>query len=101
MKRHLFFLLFLLFCGVRLAEAHEIYLKNGDKLTGTVISGQDDPVVIKTEAMGTVTVRGQFIESIEPLPEPLSSPMVSATPVTPPAVTKPAVAIPKPKAPEL
>lgn len=47
------FLLGALFTGTVLAD--EVTLKNGDRLTGTIVSSDTKTLVIKTEAAGVVT----------------------------------------------
>lgn len=52
----------LLFCADREARAEEVYLKNGDRITGTIIEDTEDFIVISTEAMGEVRVSKDFIK---------------------------------------
>ena len=55
----------LFFCLSRIeAYAEEVYLKNGDRVSGKVVEENEDIVVIETEAMGKITVRKSFIENI-------------------------------------
>ncbi|MCK5305999.1 MAG: DUF481 domain-containing protein [Candidatus Omnitrophica bacterium] len=44
--------------------ADEIYLKNNDRISGRVVEESEDTVVIKTEALGDISVRKDFIERI-------------------------------------
>ena len=46
------------------AQAEEIYLKNGDRLTGDVIKEDKENITIKTEAMGEITIRRDFLKRI-------------------------------------
>ena len=48
-------------CG---AIADQITLKNGDRITGTIINSDKKTLLIKTEAAGTVTVQWAAIEGI-------------------------------------
>ena len=62
----------LLFCAGREARAEEVCLKNGDRVTGTIIKDTGDFIVISTEAMGEVRVGKDFIKdktSAEVYPE--------------------------------
>ncbi|MDP8258206.1 MAG: DUF481 domain-containing protein [Candidatus Aadella gelida] len=52
----------LLFCS--LVNADEIYLKNGDKITGEVIEEKKTKIILKTHAMGEVVVLKDDIERI-------------------------------------
>ena len=51
----------LLFCAGREVCAEEVYLKNGDRITGTIIEDAEDFIVIGTEGMGEVRVSKDFI----------------------------------------
>ena len=57
------FLLGCVLCGPA-ALADQITLKNGDRLTGTVVKSDDKGLVIKSEFAGTVTVQWAAVESI-------------------------------------
>lgn len=46
------------------AQAEEIYLKNGDRLTGDVIKEDKDSITIKTEAMGEITISRDSLKRI-------------------------------------
>ncbi len=46
--------------------ADELYLSNGDRLTGEIVSEKANAVTVNTEAMGTVTVVRDAIEKIVP-----------------------------------
>ncbi len=66
--RLLAFISVLTFSSVLLAD--QITLKNGDRLTGTIVKSDDKTLVIKTEFAGDVTVQWpavQEIKSSEPL----------------------------------
>lgn len=61
------------------AHAEEIFLQNGDRITGEVIVANDETLTIQTEAMGTVTVERAFVqEQIAPaehtIPDPPADP---------------------------
>ncbi len=45
-------------------QADEVYLKNGDKVTGTISSNTDSAVVLVTETMGTVSINKASVERI-------------------------------------
>jgi putative salt-induced outer membrane protein len=47
-----------------LSSADQITLKNGDRLTGTVTKADDKTLVLKTDAMGEVTIQRSSIDSI-------------------------------------
>jgi putative salt-induced outer membrane protein YdiY len=49
-------------------HADEIYLKNGDKISGVIQSSDLESTTIQTEAMGAVLVRKDFIERIDAPP---------------------------------
>lgn len=44
--------------------ADEVYLKNGDRISGKIIEEQGDSVTIKTEAVGSITINKKFVERI-------------------------------------
>ena len=46
------------------AQAEEIYLKNGDRLTGDVIRQDKENITIKTEAIGEITISRDFLKRI-------------------------------------
>ena len=54
-----------LLCSTRFAD--QIALKNGDRLTGTIIESSDKRLVIKTDYVGEVTVQC-WSRADEPLP---------------------------------
>jgi putative salt-induced outer membrane protein YdiY len=45
--------------------AAEVYLKNGDKITGDIVKQDDKKMSIKTDAMGLITLKKDFITRIE------------------------------------
>jgi putative salt-induced outer membrane protein YdiY len=56
----------LLFVGVSAAAfADQVTLKNGDKLTGTVVTGDGKTLVVHTEAAGDVTLQYSDIQEIK------------------------------------
>ena len=44
--------------------ADEIYLKNGDRISGNINSETEESIVIETEAIGTITVNRTFVDNI-------------------------------------
>jgi len=59
--RILFSCFFIFFsCGNISAE--EIHLNNGDRISGTIIEETDNTVIIKTEAMGQISIEKDFIK---------------------------------------
>ena len=46
------------------AFADEVYLNNGDKLTGDIIEENGNSIVMSTEAMGTVTIKRELTERV-------------------------------------
>jgi putative salt-induced outer membrane protein YdiY len=63
------FISFVLLCTITLgsasiAFADQIILKNGDKITGTIVKKDGDSIVIKTESAGIVTVVWSAVEKI-------------------------------------
>ena len=59
--RILFFCFFIIFSCGRIS-AEEIHLKNGDRISGTIIEETDHKVIIETEAMGQISVEKDFIK---------------------------------------
>jgi len=60
----LFFIVFsLLFLSP--SYAAEVYLKNGDKITGDIVKQDDKEMSIKTDAMGLIMLKKDFIARIE------------------------------------
>ncbi|MFC1667436.1 YdiY family protein [Candidatus Omnitrophota bacterium] len=67
MKQHFSFtlLLFLfLFCQQHDLFADEVYLKNGDRLSGKVIEDSKEAVAIETEALGKLRLEKRFVERV-------------------------------------
>lgn len=61
-----FELLTVLVClAVSLSFADQITFKNGDRLTGTVVKGDDKTVVLHTDAAGDVTIQFSAIQEIK------------------------------------
>jgi len=57
------FLYLLLFCP-EFVYADEVYLKNGDRISGKVIEEQEESIVIETEAIGSIAINKKFVERI-------------------------------------
>ena len=54
------------FLGLSLvASADQITLKNGDRLTGTVVKGDGKTIVLHTDAAGDVTIQFSAIQDIK------------------------------------
>lgn len=58
----LFSYLFLSYQGILFAD--EIYLKNGDRVSGSVVKKSETSVVVETEVFGTVSIDRKFVERI-------------------------------------
>ena len=104
--------------AVLCVSAHEITLKNGDRLSGIVISRDRDSVVLETQYAGRIRIAMEYIETIDmerPVTnisasgdrpakptandKPAADPPVAAVKPAADTVTKPPVpAAPKPKA---
>ena len=52
-----------------ISYADEIYLKNGDKISGEIVESGEDAVSIESKAIGTVSIKKEFIEKIEGVAE--------------------------------
>jgi putative salt-induced outer membrane protein len=65
--------------GGSLAWADEVYLANGDRLTGEVVEATDATVTLKTSAAGTVTIDRAEVARVSP-PEALVSRLAAAPP---------------------
>ena len=67
MKKKLAIILFLFFSFFSSSYAEEIYLKNGDRISGQIVNESDKALLIKTEAMGEVSVDKGFlaVEKVE------------------------------------
>ncbi|MDP8216134.1 MAG: DUF481 domain-containing protein [Candidatus Kaelpia imicola] len=44
--------------------ADEIYLKNGDRVSGNINSETEESIIIETEAIGTITINRAFVDNI-------------------------------------
>jgi len=64
-KKQLLLLTLSLFLLTSLASADEVYLKNKDRITGEIISEDEQVVVVETESMGAVTIKREFLQRIE------------------------------------
>jgi len=60
---------FFIFSLNLIAYADEVYLENGDKITGEVVEDSEETISIKSEAIGTVSIKKEFIERIEGVAE--------------------------------
>jgi len=58
-------ILFFIFSLNLIAYADEVYLENGDKITGEIVEVTEETISIKSEAIGTVSIKKEFIERIE------------------------------------
>ena len=59
------YFLVMVFCTlVNNVFADEVYLKNKDKISGEIIEEDEDSVSVKTEAMGVISIRKDFVDSI-------------------------------------
>jgi len=56
--------LFILVMWQSVADAGEVYLKNGDRITGKIIDESGASVTIESEAMGMISVNKGFIERV-------------------------------------
>lgn len=70
--------LLLLFAAISVS-AHEVLLKNGDRLSGVVISRDRDSVVLETQYAGRITISMEYIESID-MERPLTNFAASGQP---------------------
>jgi putative salt-induced outer membrane protein len=57
--------LLLIVLGASLAQADQVTLKNGDRLTGKIVTGDGKTLLLKTEFTGDVTIQWDAISSIE------------------------------------
>jgi len=53
---------FIIFMSAGLIYAEEVSLTNGDKITGEILREDEDQIVVKTEAMGIVTIKKEFVK---------------------------------------
>ena len=71
------------FAGV--LRADQVSLKNGDRLTGTIVNSDGKTLVLKTEAAGVVTIQWSAIEAItstQPLHVGIAGGQMAVGPVT-------------------
>ncbi len=90
-------LIVLLFAALDVS-AHEITLKNGDRLSGIVISRDRDSVVLETQYAGRIRIAMEYIEAID-LERPLSNVTGSGERSADANVAKPAAAKSQPATP--
>src|ERR1700744_5509169 len=57
--------LLIFFCAVPLLFGDQIVMKNGDKVTGTIVKKDGDTLTIKTDQFGTVTASWAKVDSIK------------------------------------
>jgi putative salt-induced outer membrane protein len=76
--------LILLFSAAVNVSAHEITLKNGDRLSGIVISRDRDSVVLETQYAGRVRIAMEYIETID-----MERPVTNYSSTGQPAARKP------------
>jgi putative salt-induced outer membrane protein YdiY len=57
--------------------ADEIYLKNGDRISGNINSETEEGIIVETEAIGSITINRAFVENI------LRSAEIDETPLEP------------------
>ena len=69
-KLILYFPIFFILCGSLNVFAEEIFLNNGDRITGQIIEETEESITIDTEALGTLTIEKTFLEKEEVVPEP-------------------------------
>jgi hypothetical protein len=65
MRRSFLSLLVLLFLFVSAAHADKVTLKNGDRLSGTIVNGDGKILLVKTEFAGDVTIQWDAITAID------------------------------------
>jgi putative salt-induced outer membrane protein YdiY len=70
--------LFLILASVSWANAMEIYLNNGDKISGVVVREDDRTLVLKTMAADEVTISKAFIDRQKTYPEEYATKTASA-----------------------
>ncbi|UCH12451.1 MAG: DUF481 domain-containing protein [Candidatus Omnitrophota bacterium] len=59
------YLLLMVFCILaNNSFADEVYLKNKDKISGEIIEESEDDVSVKTEAMGVILIKKEFVDRI-------------------------------------
>ena len=65
MLHRFIFFTFFIFDGMTSTHAEEIYLKNGDRISGKIIKETAIEIIIETQAMGIISVAKGFIEQEE------------------------------------
>lgn len=83
MQRKLILTLFFCLCGALQASAAEIYLNNGDRITGELLHRNQDSYIVKTEAMGVISV---FEKNVKQMLDPdivLKDSIMESEPETP------------------
>ena len=68
-KKTLIAILFFILVFNLISYADEVYLKNGDKITCEIVEITEETIFIESKAIGTVSIRREFIERIEGLAE--------------------------------
>ncbi len=63
MRIYIIYLAVYLFCLSVAADADQIYLTNGDRLTGTITQLDDGKITIKTELMGNIEINIENIQT--------------------------------------
>src|SRR5208283_1116610 len=63
--RRSFLCVILLLVSAAVAGADQVTLKNGDRFTGTIVSGDGKALLLKTEFAGDVTIQWDAITAIE------------------------------------
>jgi len=63
---YIFYLMIVIaiFSTVSNACSDEVYLKSGDKITGEIVEQKQDSISVKTEAMGSVSIKRDHIDRI-------------------------------------
>lgn len=64
MKDKIYIILSLFFIFQIYVYAEEIHLKNGDRVSGEIIEQSDENLSVKTDAMGTILIKRDFVEYI-------------------------------------
>ncbi len=64
MRRVILFLSIIFLLAATCVWADEVYLKNGDKLSGDILSDTDQDIQIQSEAVGVIVIEKQFIDNI-------------------------------------
>lgn len=64
MLRHIFMVSLMMVALSSLSHAAEVYLLNGDRVSGQIVSRSAERVVIDTQTMGEVSIKGEFVKSV-------------------------------------